>query len=151
MFYITAVGGSPQYPEGNKDEVFVCCPGTASWDILSCVVSNVSMWLCSVNIVFLQNFIAPKNHATLKSSLGPQLSSINYLVESDSVSKLQDGWYIYVAIKLVLSWCITWAGMSRIASECPGICPRSLWQSWTLEAVCSGSQGLRVFWVWQCN
>ena len=42
VLYITAVGGSPQYPEGSKDEVFVRCPGSASWDVLSDVVDNVS-------------------------------------------------------------------------------------------------------------
>ena len=44
MLYITAVGGSPQYPEGSKDEVFVRRPGSASWNVLSDVVrmDNVS-------------------------------------------------------------------------------------------------------------
>ncbi len=42
MLYITAVGGSPQYPEGSKDEVFVRRPGSANWDVLSNVVGDVS-------------------------------------------------------------------------------------------------------------
>ena len=42
MLYITAVGGSPQYPEGSKGEVFVRCPGSTSWDVLSDVVDDVS-------------------------------------------------------------------------------------------------------------
>ena len=41
MFYTTAIGRSAQYPEGDGDEVYVCCPGKTDWSVVSDVVEQV--------------------------------------------------------------------------------------------------------------
>ena len=42
MFYSTAVGGSVQYPQGDKDVVYVRYPGCTDWNVLSEAMAEVS-------------------------------------------------------------------------------------------------------------
>ena len=42
MFYLTAVGGSSQYPSGQRGVVYVRRPGDADWGVLDQVMNKVS-------------------------------------------------------------------------------------------------------------
>ena len=43
VFYTTAVGGSTQYPEGDKGVVYVSRPGTTEWSVLSEAMKEVPL------------------------------------------------------------------------------------------------------------
>ena len=47
-----AVGGSTQYPEGDKEEVYVRCPGETDWCVLSEVMKEVHNTICTLKALY---------------------------------------------------------------------------------------------------
>ena len=70
VFYLTAVGGSSQYPSGRRDEVYVRSPGGTEWKLLTEVVQKVPLCYPYLIVYVLLTLCGGGQDFTTNGSMG---------------------------------------------------------------------------------